>query len=208
MNPHQGQPVLAAGKPLEKADKVMIAIHGRGGGAQSILQLAGALNRPDWTYLAPQAQNFTWYPNRFVAPLEANEPHLSSALQAVDDLVTQVQGQGVPVERIMLMGFSQGACLALEFAARNPKSYGGVIGFSGGLIGPEGMIFGYDGQLDTPVFLGCGDVDSHIPLQRVRETTQALSAMGARVDERIYPGMDHTVNADEILAAQTLMDAI
>lgn len=206
---HQGQPVLAAGKSLNEAKRAMIMIHGRGAGSQSILQLADALNRPDWAYFAPQAANLAWYPNRFIAPIASNEPYLSSALQVVDDLVNHIVSEGITAENIVLIGFSQGACLVLEYAARHPRRYGGVVGLSGGLIGPEGKTFSYEGSLDgTPVFLGCSDVDFHIPLTRVKESTAALANLGAVVDERIYPGMDHTINDDEISVVQALMDGV
>lgn len=206
---HQGQPVLAAGKPLNEAQTVMITVHGRGATAESILSLAGTFNQQDWAYLAPQASNRTWYPYSFLAPMEDNEPGLSSGLQAIDDVVTYVNEQGIPTERIMLMGFSQGACLASEYMARHAQRFGGLAVFSGGLIGPDGTSRDYAGMLDgTPVFIGCSDVDAHIPLARVKETTQVLTRMGAQVDERIYPGMAHTVNDDEISAVRAMMGAV
>ncbi len=207
--PHQGQPLLAMGKPLDEAQHVMIAVHGRGASAQNILELAAAFNQPDWAYLAPQANSFTWYPNSFLAPLQDNEPGLSSGLQMIGDIVKHVNEQGIPTERIMLMGFSQGACLASEYVARHAQRYAGLAVLSGGVIGPEGTPRDYDGTLDdTPVFIGCSDVDMHIPLARVKETTEVLGKMGAKVDERIYPGMPHTVNDDEIEAVRQLMSTI
>jgi predicted esterase len=187
----------------------MIAVHGRGASAESILALAGAFNQPDWAYLAPQANGATWYPYSFLAPLEDNEPGLSSALGVLDDIVTHINEQGIPTERIMLMGFSQGACLAAEYAARHAQRFGGLAVFSGGLIGPDGTPRDYDGSLDgTPVFIGCSDVDAHIPLARVKETSAVLARMGAQVDERIYPGMGHTVTDEEIAAVREMMTAL
>jgi len=196
---HQGQPVLTAGAPLNKAEAAMILIHGRGANASDILELAGEFDQPAMAYLAPQAAGFTWYPNRFLAPIASNEPYLSSALQAVGDVLRQVEQAGIPAEKTVLLGFSQGACLALEYAARHARRYGGLVGFSGGLIGPPGTPFEYDGSLEgTPIFLGCSDVDFHIPLERVHETAAALRRLGGDVTERIYPNMGHTINQDEI----------
>ncbi len=203
---HQGQPVMAMGKPLDEAQYVMIAIHGRGASPQDILLLANEFKQDDWAYLAPQAAGSQWYPQSFMAPMDANEPYLSSALQAVGDLVKHVNDAGIPNERIMLMGFSQGACLASEYMARNAGRYAGLAVFSGGLIGPEGTPRDYEGTLDsTPVFVGCSDVDFHIPVTRVNETSEVLKGLGAEVDERIYPGMPHTVNDDEIKAVQAMV---
>lgn len=198
-NLHQGQPVLTTGAPLDKAKAAMILVHGRGADARSILGLAGEFDQPDFAYLAPQATGNVWYPNRFLAPIESNEPYLSSALQAVGDVVAHVVQAGIAADKIILLGFSQGACLALEFGARQAQRYGGLVGLSGGLIGPEGTVFEYEGSLeDTPVFLGCSDVDFHIPVERVHGTTAALQALGGNVTERIYPNMGHTINQDEI----------
>ncbi len=198
-DPHADAPLALAGQPLGTAPAVVIMLHGRGATADSILSLAGEFGRPDLTYLAPQATGNTWYPYSFLAPLDQNEPYLSSALAAVATTLTTVQDAGVPQARTVLLGFSQGACLALEFAARHGGRFGALVGLSGGLIGPPGTERDYATDLDgTPVFLGCSDIDAHIPLGRVRETTQALSALGAEVEEAIYPGMGHTVNADEI----------
>lgn len=196
---HQGQPVLTTGVPLDKAGAAMILVHGRGADARSILELAAEFDQPAMAYLAPQAAGFTWYPNRFLAPIASNEPYLSSALQAVGDVLRQVEQAGIPAEKTVLLGFSQGACLALEYAARHARRYGGLVGFSGGLIGPPGTTFEYDGSLDgTPVFLGCSDVDFHIPVERVHETAAALRRLSGDVTERIYPNMGHTINQDEI----------
>lgn len=207
-HPHGGEPVLMAGGAIEQAKGAIIAIHGRGAGADDILALAAEVASPEVTILAPQAAGNTWYPYRFIEPIERNEPYLSSALRTVADLVTQVENQGIPVERIALLGFSQGACLALEAAARNPRRYAGVIGFSGGLIGPPGTSFDFEGSLQgTPVFIGSSDIDPHIPRERVEESAQAMDRLGAAVDVRLYPGMGHTVNSDELDAARAILHA-
>jgi predicted esterase len=184
----------------------VIALHGRGGGAEDIIALAREVAPPNVAILAPQAAGNTWYPYRFLEPMERNEPYLSSALRVVNDLIAQVEDDGIPTERIALLGFSQGACLALEVAARNARRYAGVIGFSGGLIGPPGTSFDYAGSLDgTPVFIGSSDVDPHIPKQRVEESAAALDRLGAVVDVRLYPGMGHTINRDELDAARAIL---
>jgi predicted esterase len=140
--------------------------------------------------------------------MERNEPYLSSALQRVGELVSAVQSRGIPAERIALLGFSQGACLALESTARNARRYAGVLAFSGGLIGPPGTAFAYDGSLEgTPVFIGSSDVDPHIPRERVEESAAAMRRLGAEVDARLYPGMGHTVNRDEVEAAREMLRA-
>jgi predicted esterase len=206
-HPHGGERVLLGGAPLETAAGALIAIHGRGGGAEDIIALAREVAPSDVAILAPQAAGNTWYPYRFLEPTERNEPYLSSALRIVANLIAQLGERGIPPERIALLGFSQGACLALEAAARNARRYAGVIGFSGGLIGPPGTSFDFAGSLDgTPVFLGCSDVDPHIPKERVEESGEALDRLGAAVDVRLYPGMGHTVNRDELEAARTILD--
>ena len=203
---HQGQPVLRAGVPLEQAKAAMIMIHGRGASAYDILGMAGEFALENFIYLAPQAAGNTWYPNRFVMPLESNEPFLTSALTTIDDLVAYLGQNGLPPEKIMLLGFSQGACLSLEYAARNAKRFGGVAGLSGALIGPDGTPRDYAGSLaGTPVFLGCSNVDFHIPEYRVHEATEVMRKLGGAVTERIYPNMGHTVNADEIKHVQEIM---
>ena len=206
MDPHGGQPVLASGAPVAKARLVAILVHGRGASAEDILSLTRELRVKDIAYLAPQAADGSWYPYTFLAPIERNEPGLSSALQVLSSLVQEAGVQGVPTSRIALMGFSQGACLSLEFAARHAQRYAAVIGLSGGLIGPPGTPRDYRGKLDgTPVFLGCSDIDPHIPLERVHETADVFKRMGATVDERIYPRMGHTVNRDELEAVNALL---
>jgi predicted esterase len=209
-DPHQGQPVLRAGVPLEHADAVMVMLHGRGASAHDILSLAHEFGETkDWAFLAPQATDSTWYPYRFLEPLERNEPWLSSALHVVARVMQHLEDARIPRERIVLLGFSQGACLALEYAARHVAKYGGLVGLSGGLIGPEGTPRDYAGSFDqTPVFLGSSDVDFHVPKARVMETAQVLSAMGADVTMRLYPNMEHTVNADEIEFVRGMMERI
>lgn len=199
MKPHAGQTVLEAGATLESARAAMIMMHGRGATAADILQLHAVLNVPDVAYRAPQAAGNTWYPLPFLSPLKKNEPGLSSALWIIGELIETLRRSGIPRERIMLLGFSQGACLALEYTARRPDRYGGVFGLSGGLIGPPGTAWNTAGSLDgTPVFLGCSDIDFHIPKTRVQESSEHLRRMGADVTERLYPGMPHTINEDEI----------
>lgn len=206
--PHQDQPVLSAGKPLAEARGALILIHGRGASAESILDLADYLPHPELAYLAPQAADSTWYPYSFLAPMANNEPYLSSALARVAEVVARAESAGLPPERIFLGGFSQGACLASEFVARHARRYGGLLVFSGGLIGPDGTARDYEGSLSgTPVFIGCSDVDPHIPIGRVRETAAVLEGLGAVVDSRIYPRMGHTINQDEIDAAAALVAA-
>ena len=203
---HEGQPVLAAGVPLDDAKAAMIMLHGRGAAADDMIALASHLQHPSFAYLAPQAANYTWYPERFMEPVEWNEPWLSSALDVVRTLVLRVSAAGIDASRIMILGFSQGACLTLEYAARHAQHYGGIVGLSGGLIGPDDTPRDYPGSFEgTPVFLGCSDVDPHIPLQRVHESAAVFARMAADVTERIYPGMGHTVSMDEIREVRDLM---
>ncbi len=208
-DPHATAPLLTAGAPLRQARSAMIMIHGRGATATNILELAAEFDQPEWAYLAPQAAGNTWYPSSFLTPLERNEPHLSSALATVGRAVDQVLAAGVPAERIVLLGFSQGACLALEWAARNAQRFGGIVGLSGGLIGPAGTPRNYAGSLaGTPVFLGCSDVDQHIPAARVRESAAVFEQLGAATTARLYPGMGHTINSDELGFIQELLRGI
>jgi phospholipase/carboxylesterase len=203
--PHQGQPLLTAGEALEQARAAMIMIHGRGASAEDILELAAELKQPGFVFLAPQASEHAWYPNSFLAPLASNEPGLSSGLAVIAALLERLAGAGIPAERTMLLGFSQGACLTLEFAARNARRYGGVVGLSGGLIGPDGTPRDYAGSLaGTPVFLGCSDVDPHIPRERVEESAEVLRRLGGDVTARLYPRMGHMVNRDELRFVQGL----
>jgi predicted esterase len=206
---HGGQRVLRAGAELGKARGAAILIHGRGATAGSILGLAEALARPDFHYLAPQAAGNTWYPYPFMEPRGANEPHLSSALLRMLRLVEELGAAGMPAERVAIIGFSQGACLASDFAVRHPRRYGGIGVLSGGLIGSTIDPEDYVGSLaGTPVFVGCSDVDGHIPVERVKLTSAILGGLGASVTERIYPGMGHSVNEDEIAHLQAMLDGV
>jgi phospholipase/carboxylesterase len=212
---HQGQPVRRAGMPLERARAAVILLHGRGASAADLLPLVDALDAPEVGYLAPEASGGTWYPNSFLAPLHTNEPNLSSALLVVADLLADLEDHGIPAGRVMLLGFSQGACLSSEFVARRPRRYGGLVALSGGLIGssdrsevtpPDDKSFDYTGSLDgTPVLLGCSDIDPHIPVERVRRSAKVLQALGGDVTVRIYPGMGHTINTDELRIARDML---
>lgn len=207
--PHQGQPIRMAGEPVSRARAAMLMVHGRGASAEDILTLADQLAQPGFAYLAPQAAENTWYPNRFLVPLAENEPWLSSALAFVGDVLAEIINAGISHERIMLLGFSQGACLTLEFAARNARRYGGIVGFSGALIGPDDTRRDYAGSLaGTPVFLGCSDVDFHVPKERVDESAELLRRLGGEVTERLYANMDHTINQDEIDFVRGMMQQL
>jgi predicted esterase len=205
-DPHAGQPVLQRGPSLADARLVAILVHGRGASAEDILSLTYELRVKDVAYLAPQAAGRSWYPYSFLSPIDQNEPGISSGLRVLGGLVEQAGKDGVPPSRVVLMGFSQGACLSMEFAARHAQRYGCVAGLSGGLIGPPGIPHNYSGTMDgTPVFLGCSDIDPHIPLERVHETADVFRKLGATVDERIYPRMGHTVNRDELDAIEAIL---
>lgn len=208
MGPHADQPVGAAGAPLGSAP-VVIMVHGRGAGPENILDLVPRLERPEFTYLAPAAAGRTWYPFSFMAEIASNEPGLSSALQMLEALVARVEASGVPKSRIVMLGFSQGACLTSEFAVRHAARFGGFVILTGGAIGPAGTAWNYPGNFaGTPIFMGCSDRDAHVPEARVRETAEVFTRMGAAVDVRIYPGMGHVVNEDEIAAARGILDGI
>jgi phospholipase/carboxylesterase len=208
-SPHQGQPILAAGEPLESAKAVMILIHGRGATAESILSLVPEIDQPGVAYLAPQAANYTWYPNSFLMPLQSNEPGLSSALAVIEDTVAHVEASGIAPEKITFLGFSQGACLSTEYVARHAQRYGGLFGLSGGLIGPDATPHDYPGSLaGTPVFLGCSDVDFHIPKERVLESADVFRKLGGEVTTHLYPNMGHTVNEDELDFVRSTMAAL
>src|SRR5437868_1735134 len=207
--PHHGQPVLVAGEPIEQARAAMIMMHGRGASAEDILSVADSFRQPGFVYLAPQAAGYSWYPNSFLAPIASNEPWLSSGLAVIASLLEQLEGHNIPAERTIILGFSQGACLSLEFVARHARRYGGMAGLSGGLIGPDGTPRDYPGSLEgTPVFLGCSDVDPHIPKARVLESTEILRRLGGVVTARLYPSMGHTINLDEMRAVQGMMVAL
>jgi predicted esterase len=198
--------VLTLGPPPSSSRVAMIMVHGRGASAEDMLGLAEELRTTDVAFLAPQAAGRTWYPYSFLSPIADNEPGITSGLGVIAGLIDGLVAQQIPIGRIALIGFSQGACLSLEFAARHPRRYKAVIGLSGGLIGPPGTPRDASGSLDgAPVFLGCSDIDPHIPLARVRETAEVFRRIGAAVDERIYPRMGHTVNEDEIAAVRALL---
>jgi predicted esterase len=187
----------------------MIMVHGRGATARDILTLSNEFEAHGMAYLAPQAAQNSWYPYSFLAPMTQNEPYLSSALASLDALLSRLNESGIQPQQTVLLGFSQGACLATEYAARNPRSYGAIVALSGGLIGPPGTPRKYEGSLQrVSVFLGCSDVDPHIPVERVHETEKTLADMGANVTKRLYQGMGHTVNEDEINFIQSLLDEI
>lgn len=207
--PHQNQAVRVAGTDLSQARGAMVMLHGRGATAESILTLVPALGVADFAYLAPQAGGNSWWPQSFLAPIPLNEPGISSAMRAVEDVLARIEAAGVPADRTVLLGFSQGACLAAEFAARHARRYGGVASLSGGLIGPDGTPRDYPGSLNTtPVFLGCSDVDSHIPAERVRQSAEVLERLGGEVTMRLYPGMGHTIIEDELQAVRAMMNLV
>ncbi|MFB6072998.1 MAG: alpha/beta hydrolase [Halobacterium sp.] len=207
-DPHADQPVEHGGTALADAERAVVLLHGRGARAEGMLGFADDLPSEDTAFVAPQAARATWYPKSFLQPTAENDPWFSSALGLVADVFDDVTDH-VPADRVLLLGFSQGACLGSEFVARNPRRYGGFVAFSGGLHGPEGTTWDYDGDLGgTPVFLGCSDRDPHIPEERVHETRDVLESMGADVTERIYEGMGHGVNEDELAFAADMVSAL
>jgi phospholipase/carboxylesterase len=207
--PHQNQQLVTAGTPVAEAEVALVLVHGRGATAQSIVNTMGRLGRDGVAMLAPQAARNTWYPNSFLAPVEQNEPGRSSGLEAVGDAVGTATDAGIATENVVILGFSQGACLGSEFVARNPTRYGGAVAFSGGLIGDTVDPDDYTGDLDdTPVFLGCSNVDPHIPEERVHLTADVFEGLGADVETRIYEGMGHGVNEDEIQYVEGMVDAL
>ena len=200
--------MLETGEPLAKARAAMILVHGRGATAEDIMTLAADLMHPGFVYFAPQAAGNAWYPNPFTAPLEANEPYLSSALGVLKTLLAKVE-TAIPAQRVVLLGFSQGACLALEFAVSHARRYGGLVGLSGGLIGPPGTPRDYLGSFGgTPAFLGCSDIDPYIQKDRVLEAATVLKQMNARVTVRFYPGMGHMVSTEEIESVREIVESI
>lgn len=205
-DPHAGQPVLRGGAVLRNARLALILVHGRGGSASEMLELAREFGVGDVAWIAPQAAGHTWYPYSFLSPIEKNEPGITSGLGVLARLVEELTRAGVEPRRTALLGFSQGACLSLEFAARHAGAYRAIVGLSGGLIGPPGTPRDYIGSMEgTPVFLGCSDIDAHIPVERVRESSEVFRRLGATVDERIYPRMGHTINPDELDAVRLLL---
>ena len=195
---------------------LVVMLHGRGAGPENILELVPHLDRPQFQYVAPAAPNRTWYPYSFMAEIEKNEPHLSTALATIGAAVEDAERSGVPRNRIVLLGFSQGACLSTEFMIRNAARFGGLIAFSGGAIGPPGTTWDkwaaqsaeHRNFAGTPMFFGCSDVDAHIPETRVRESAAVCERMGAKVMTKIYPGMGHLVSDDEIVHAQMVLDEV
>lgn len=216
-HPHGGRRVATFGARPEEAPAAVVLLHGRGATAESILELARHAGHPDLAWLAPQAADRTWYPRSFLAPLDANQPHLDSALRVLDRLTAELADRGVPAERTVLAGFSQGACLASEYVARHPRRWGGLAAFTGGVLGPPGeprrpaRETAGDGPWDmaaTPVFLGSGDPDPHVPWSRVEETAELFREMAAEVTLRRYPGMPHTVNREELDWLRGLLDGL
>ncbi len=207
--PHDDRPVHRTGALINRAKAGAILIHGRGADAADILGLVPEIGEDEVAYLAPDAADRTWYPKSFLAPIADNEPGISSGMRVIDTLVGRFASAGIPNERVLLLGFSQGACLVLEYVARHPRRYGGVAGLSGGLIGPPGTPRDYPGSLDgTPVFLGCSDIDPHIPKERVAESAAVLGRMGALVTMRLYSRMGHTINDDEIAAVREILRSL
>lgn len=205
--PHAGQPVLEAGAPVDLAAAAVILVHGRNASPRNIIELADRFERTDVFYVAPAAAGGTWYPQSFLAPIASNEPGLSSGIAVLAALVDELASSGMPADRIVIAGFSQGACLTCEFAARHARRFGGLVIFTGGVAGPDGTLRDETGRFDgTPVFLGSSDVDAHVPLPRVEETAALFTRLGANVETRIYPGMGHLVNDDEIARAQRVID--
>jgi predicted esterase len=204
--PHDLSPVLTAGEPVAEAAGALILLHGRGGSAQDILALARAFNGLGLAFVAPEAAGHTWYPQSFLAPRAANEPYLSSALDKIRRVIEGLVVCGVPAERIVIGGFSQGACLSTEFVATHPARYGGLIAFTGGLVGPQGSDVQHAGNLHgMPALLLSGDPDPHVPWVRVEESAAVLTSMGAEVTAIRYPGRPHTVSPDEVARARALL---
>lgn len=191
--------VLVKGKKLGEAERVLVMLHGRGANAEDILSLATYLNVSEFTLLAPQATNNSWYPNSFLAPPFTNEPWLSSAISILDEITDDINGNGIANSNIFYLGFSQGACLTLEYVTRNAQKYGGVVAFTGGLIGDKIYEQNYSGDFEsTPVVIGTSDPDPHVPIQRVQDSVKLIRSMNAQVTEKIYKNMGHTINEDEI----------
>jgi predicted esterase len=208
-DPHKDQPTIFEGAELSKAKAGMILIHGRGADAQSILTLTTVLADKNFLYAAPQAKNNSWYPFSFLSPIENNEPGITSGLNKINSTFQYLNEKGISSDKIILTGFSQGACLALEYCSRFPQRLGGVIGLSGGLIGPNGIERKISGSLNsTKIFLGCSDIDPHIPVERVHFTEEHLTQIGGAVTKIIYPGMGHTINDDEIKNIKKIMNEL
>jgi predicted esterase len=209
LDPHGGQPIVATGAPLGEAAATVIMVHGRNAGPENILDLVPRLGRTDLTYLAPTAAGRTWYPLSFMADISRNEPNLTSALRSLETAVAHAEAAAVPRSRIVLLGFSQGACLTSEFAIRHASRFGALIIFTGGLIGPAGTEWNYPGHFEgTPVFLGSGDPDPHVPVSRVLESAEVFTRVGADVTTSIYPGRGHLVGEAEIEIAREMLDRV
>jgi predicted esterase len=207
--PHASQTPIRVGAPPEQAAAALILVHGRGGSAEDILGIAEAIDGRGFSIIAPQAAGHTWYPQSFLAPVEANEPGRSSGLSVLESIVQDLAASGLPADRVVLAGFSQGACLTLEYVARNPRRYGGVAGLTGGLIGPAGTLNGYLGSLDeTPILLSSGDPDPHVPWPRVEESAEILRGLGAQVELQRYRGRAHTVSRDELVGLERLVQNV
>jgi phospholipase/carboxylesterase len=208
-DPHRNQPILQGGRQLDSAAAAVILVHGRGASAEDILGLAEEFDMPALAYLAPDAAGHTWYPYSFMAPIEQNQPWLDSALGLLARTIERATDAGIAKNRVVFVGFSQGACLATEFVARNATHYGGLAAFTGGLIGPERTRFEYSGRLyGTPCFLGAGDPDPHVPWERVEESASVLSRLGGDVTLRRYPDLPHTINRDELEHAKNLLQRL
>lgn len=197
--------VFALGKPLEQTGKALIMLHGRGATARDILSLRRHLAVADYTLLAPQATNRSWYPYSFMAPVSQNQPALDSALELIGEMMFSIQGQGITARDVFLLGFSQGACLAAEYATRNAQHYGGLVLFTGGLIGQQLSTNNYKGHFHaTPVLITTGDADPHVPVSRVDETIRIMTEMGAEVTRKIYKGRPHTILPEELELANQI----
>lgn len=205
-HPHENQKIIFEGADINSAKSAMILIHGRGATAESILTLTNEFSSDNYIYAAPQANGNTWYPYSFLSPEEENEPALSSGLKVIDLLVQKLNDSSLPSNEIIILGFSQGACLALEYSTRNAKKYKGIVGLSGGLIGEKINTNKYSGSFEKcPIFLGCSNIDPHIPEERVNETEKVMEKFGAAVTKRIYKNMGHSINEDEINFIRSIM---
>ncbi len=209
IGPHAGQQVVRGGAQIGDATSAVIAIHGRGASAGDIMGVAQVVDSPHVAWVAPEAASGSWYPQSFLMPVAQNQPYLDSALSVIGGLLQQLEESGISPEKTVLLGFSQGACLAAEFVARHPRRYGGLVVFSGGLIGESIDPQGYNGSLgDTPIFGGCSDIDPHIPRERFEISGQVVANMGGDVDFRVYPGMGHTINLDELTTAKIMIESV
>jgi len=208
-DPHKDQPIFAWGAPLAEAPGAVILLHGRAGAVDDMRALIAQVDRPQFACIAPAAQGRSWYPYSLLEPLQRNAGSLNSALRIVKAALEKATAGGLPIDRVVLVGVSQGASVALEFAARNARRYGGIVALSGALMGPEGTPRDYPGAFDgTPVFLGSGDIDPHVPKRRVTETESVFKQLGGNVTKRIYSGLGHTTNDDEIAVVRAMLDEV